>query len=343
MILLILKIIGKILLILLFVVIAIILLLLFTPFGYLVNAEYYDKFKAKVRFHDFIRFLSVRFDYEGEPDFSVYILWGKVKIYPKGAPKEKKPKKKLFQKKNSKVFDENFTEREVSEEEAEEYRENLYRTNTESTATVNVTKSETETDADNDHINAKPETENADTKPENSAADKVPETDVNADTSTEKTDASADQDNSVKDKDISKQKTKKAKKPKKKKQKKSRPAFSSLLKEIMAEEYATGRKILIDKILKLIKHIWPDIKEADVTFSLGEPDTTGYATAVLAMMPFIYGKKKVFSPDFTSEKPYFRGYIIIDGRLFLYYVLYIVISLFANKDSRKLIMKLIKG
>lgn len=302
MILLILKIIGKILLILLLVILAVILLLLFTPFGYSVNLEYYNALKAKVRFHDFLRFLSVKFDYDGESDFSVHILWGRVKLFPKGNPKKKESKQKASKKKNSKTFDENFTEREVSEEEEKEYRENLYRAGTESTAEVNVLVSGDSESSDKDNSSH--------------------------------ADSGTDEAHDIK---------KKPKKEKKKKQKKSRPGFSSLLKEIMSDEYADGRKILIDKVLKLVKHIWPDIKEADVTYSLGEPDTTGYATAFLAMMPFIYGKKKSFNPDFASEKPYFRGYIIIDGKLFLYYVLYIVISLFANKDSRKLIMKLIKG
>lgn len=316
MILLILKIIGNILLILLFVLIALILLILFTPFRYIANAEYYDEFKAKVRFRDFFRFLSVRFDFEGEPDFSVYILWGNVKVFPRGPKKkrEKKPKKKFFQKKNSKVFDENFIEREVSEEEEKEYKEKLYRSNPDTAkATVNVTD-------DNETA-------------ENSAI--KDETAKNASDSAEK--------NNSADGEKAKIDAPKQKKPKKKKnEKKPRPEFSDTLKEIMSSEYSAGRKILIDKILKLIKHIWPDIKEADVTFSLGEPDTTGYATAVLAMMPFIYGKKKHFEPDFSSEKPYFRGYIVIDGRLFLYYVLYIVISIFVNKNSRKLVLKLLK-
>lgn len=283
MILLIIKIIGKVLLIILFVIIALILLFLFTPFKYSVNVEYYNILKAKVRFHDFFHFLQVKFDYDGETDFSVNILFGKLKIFPKGNPKKKEKKEKHSEKKNSKVFDENFTEREVSEEEEKEYKQKLYSTKTEESININ--------------------TEN---KVKNSGR-------------------------------------KKPEKKKRKKEKKVRKDMTSLLKEIMSEKYSAGRKILTNKVIKLIKHIWLDIKEADVTFSLGEPDTTGYLTAALSMMPFIYGKKKHFEPDFSSEKPYFRGYIVIDGRLFLYYVLYIVISLFANKESRKLIMKLIKG
>lgn len=278
----ILKIIGKALLIILLLVLLAIVLLLFTPFSYKVNAEYYNTLKAKVRFHDFLRFLSVRFDYDAGADFSVYILWGKVKVYPRGPKKAKEQRPKQSRKKNSKIFDENFTEREVSKEEYEEYKGKLYS--------------------------------------ENKVQEEVISTSEKIDEET----------------------SKKAKK-KVKKEKKSRPPILDLLKEIMKEEYSAGRKIILDKILKIIKHIWPDIKEADITYSTGEPDTTGYATAVLSMMPFIYGRNKSFNPDFSSEKPYVKGYIIIDGRLFLYYVLYIVISLFTNKDSRKVIMKFIKG
>ena len=93
---------------------------------------------------------------------------------------------------------------------------------------------------------------------------------------------------------------------------------------------------LAKKILWFIKKVRPRILEADVTFSLGDPAWTGGATGLLSLCPGCYGKHTSIIPDFESDEMYVRGWIRIKGIVFFWHIVYLIISIYFNKDCKKL-------
>ncbi len=122
-------------------------------------------------------------------------------------------------------------------------------------------------------------------------------------------------------------------KPKDKKKKEKKP------KSIAAAVAGNigGLNYIIGKVFALIGKMKPTVLTADLDYSAGEPDTTGYVTGVLAMLPFVYGKKKSFRPDFQSDDPYVSGTLGLKGKIFLFQAVYIIIKIIANKESRDFI------
>lgn len=100
-------------------------------------------------------------------------------------------------------------------------------------------------------------------------------------------------------------------------------------------------KAVLKKIMKLLKKIFPHIKYADLDFALQSPDKTGTITGVMSLVPMLYGRHISFRPDFTAEKAYARGKVVLSGKIFLFYVLYIIISLFTDDKSKKFMKALI--
>lgn len=119
--------------------------------------------------------------------------------------------------------------------------------------------------------------------------------------------------------------------------------------------FDTGRKIwteLTDKhnkralahvlreIKGLLHHIGPRHVYADVAFSLGDPANTGYATAVLSVCPFAYGKKCRIEPDFLTENLYLKGWVDLRGHVCLVHALASGLRLLFDRDIRRIIKKL---
>ncbi len=98
-----------------------------------------------------------------------------------------------------------------------------------------------------------------------------------------------------------------------------------------------GLNYIIKQVFSLLGKMKPTVLTADLDYSTGEPDTTGYVTGVLALFPFVYGRKKSFRPDFQADEPYIRGTIGLKGKIFLFQAVYIIIRIIANKDSRAFI------
>lgn len=90
----------------------------------------------------------------------------------------------------------------------------------------------------------------------------------------------------------------------------------------------------------LLHHIGPRRIRADAAFSLGDPANTGYATAVLSICPFVYGKKCRIEPDFVTEDLYVKGWMDVCGHVCLIHVLLGGLRLLFDKDIRRIIKKL---
>lgn len=93
---------------------------------------------------------------------------------------------------------------------------------------------------------------------------------------------------------------------------------------------------LIKKTFWILSRIKPTVMEADLDFSLGDPALTGGATGIISLWPVCYGKKCRIIPDFESDDPYLWGSISLKGIVFLWHIVYLIISVYFNKDCKKL-------
>ena len=114
---------------------------------------------------------------------------------------------------------------------------------------------------------------------------------------------------------------------------------SKKLKKLFEDKEAF--KAVLKKIMKLLKKIFPHIRYADLDFALQSPDKTGTITGVMSLVPMLYGRHISFRPDFTAEKAYARGKVVLSGKIFLFYALYIIISLFTDDRTKKFMKALI--
>jgi hypothetical protein len=105
------------------------------------------------------------------------------------------------------------------------------------------------------------------------------------------------------------------------------------------ENILPAATFLCRKLLWLLKKIRPRELEADMDFCLGDPSMTGTATGILSLIPACYGKNVRICPDFERDDIYFQGYLDIKGIVFLIHFVYLIISVFFNKNCRKLLQK----
>ena len=130
----------------------------------------------------------------------------------------------------------------------------------------------------------------------------------------------------------SKDKVKREKKGKKE----NTGGFSDFHKKWKDEHNRSAVQFFLKKILWLIKKTKPNILQADVEYSLGDPALTGLATGIISLCPGCYGRKTRILPDFESQDIYANGWIEIKGIVFFVHIVYLIVSIFFNKDCRKL-------
>lgn len=100
-------------------------------------------------------------------------------------------------------------------------------------------------------------------------------------------------------------------------------------------------KSLLKKIIVqfkgMIKRMRLNMRGTDLDFSLGSPDTTGQVSGVLSLFPPIYDRKVRIIPDFNDENLYFDGNLFIKGRIQLASMLYFVLVIITDSNTKKLI------
>lgn len=99
---------------------------------------------------------------------------------------------------------------------------------------------------------------------------------------------------------------------------------------------------VFSEIRYLLSHFGPRRVHADVGFSLGDPANTGYATALLSVCPFSYGKDTRILPDFELQELYLRGWMDLRGHVRMIHVLVTGIRLLFDKDIRNVLKKVLK-
>lgn len=161
-----------------------------------------------------------------------------------------------------------------------------------------------------------------------------------ADTNTENTDNS----DTSSDKNTAKKETGTAQPSEKKQEKKFSEGVRDTMKRIRTELTDEGNRRavlhLLREVKKLLRHIGPRRVMADVSFSLGDPANTGYATAALSVCPFVYGKKCRITPDFVTEELYIRGWMDVRGHVRIIHVVAVGLRLLFDRDIRRIIKKL---
>lgn len=93
---------------------------------------------------------------------------------------------------------------------------------------------------------------------------------------------------------------------------------------------------LLQKALWILGRVKPTIMEADVVFRweirtdrAGRPESSAFC-------PVCYGKKCRIIPDFESTELYLLGSISLKGIVFLWHFVYLIVSVYFNKDCKKL-------
>lgn len=113
--------------------------------------------------------------------------------------------------------------------------------------------------------------------------------------------------------------------------------FRRIREEIRREENRRAVGKAFREIKRLLRHYLPRGVGADVTFSTGDPASTGQALGAVSLMPFAYGDKVQISPDFQAEKAYVSGDFDIKGHIRAVHVIIMAIRLLMSKDIRNTI------
>lgn len=95
-----------------------------------------------------------------------------------------------------------------------------------------------------------------------------------------------------------------------------------------------------DELIKLLKHLCPTKSRLNLKYSTGSPDTTGISLGVIAMFPIAYKNKWNIVPDFEAEEAYGKGSGWLKGRIYVYYLLVILLRLYRDKNCYRLYRKI---
>lgn len=104
---------------------------------------------------------------------------------------------------------------------------------------------------------------------------------------------------------------------------------------------------------KVVSLVWEQIRyllrhsrfrklKTDLTFSAGDPATTGQVLGVFCMFPMLYQYEVFVVPDFESEQWYLRGTFEIKGHARLVHVLRSGILLWKEKEVRRFVNRMMK-
>lgn len=98
-------------------------------------------------------------------------------------------------------------------------------------------------------------------------------------------------------------------------------------------------KHLWSELVYLLKKIKPRKISGDVVFGTGDPATTGQALGALGALYVFLPKDLSITPDFENQV--YEGNIHVKGRLRLVHLLVIAVRLFADKEFRYVVKKVL--
>ena len=94
---------------------------------------------------------------------------------------------------------------------------------------------------------------------------------------------------------------------------------------------------VIKELKKFIKSLKLNMRGTDVDFSTGSPDVTGKVSGALVLFMPIYDKKVRIIPDFIDDEFYIDGDIFIKGRLQLLSVAILVLAIYLDSNTKRII------
>lgn len=115
--------------------------------------------------------------------------------------------------------------------------------------------------------------------------------------------------------------------------------FSNIKKEVSDETNKNAVSHIFKELKTLLHHIGLRRGKAQLSYSTGDPATTGELTGVLSIMPLFYKKGIHVVPDFTSDRFYIQGNFRVNGHFQVFHLLGIFIRVYRDKDLRKLMQK----
>lgn len=95
-----------------------------------------------------------------------------------------------------------------------------------------------------------------------------------------------------------------------------------------------------EELILLLKHLCPVKSRLELEYSTGSPDTTGISLGVIAMFPLAYKNHWNIVPDFEAEEAYAKGSGWLKGRIYVYYLLLILLRLYRDKNCYRLYRKI---
>ena len=96
-------------------------------------------------------------------------------------------------------------------------------------------------------------------------------------------------------------------------------------------------KKIFTELKKLIKSMGINMRGTNLDFSAGEPDTTGLVCGALSLFPPIYDKKVRILPDFSDDNLYIDGNVFIKGRIQLVFVVYFLLAILLDSNTKKIL------
>lgn len=102
-------------------------------------------------------------------------------------------------------------------------------------------------------------------------------------------------------------------------------------------------RFLGGRLFFLLKKLAPKKLALDMAYSTGSPDTTGELLGVLALFPVAYTQRWNIKPDFAADSFYVDARFDIRGRVFIFQVLGIALSVLLDKNCRKLYNEIKNG
>lgn len=165
---------------------------------------------------------------------------------------------------------------------------------------------------------------------------KISSPDSNKHTSSKKTGKEKQKKEKTKNKepDNTEESNEDEKKDNKKESKEKKDRLKSILKE---RETLAVLKYAVKELFKVLSKLAPKRFYANLSFSTGSPDTTGFVTGGIALLPFVYKNKSKILPDFISEKAYISGTLMLSGYFGLINIVIYLVKMLCQKQIRRIL------
>ena len=120
--------------------------------------------------------------------------------------------------------------------------------------------------------------------------------------------------------------------------------IKDIIERIKAFDYDDRDKAALShlktELVKVLKHICPKKARLNLIYSTGAPDTTGISLGIIAMFPIAYKNRFNIVPDFQSEEAYAKGDGWMKGRIYVFFLLGVVIRVLRDKNCVRLYHKI---